>query len=237
MTTFLLKTRLCSRCLYIRKEMAAYSTKGNPFADSSSAEFMAAAKSIESIPTSTGLPEIIVTGRANAGKSTLLNAVLGRRSLLSTSSKAGHTRSLNFYRVGAEPGKLLVVDAPGYGARGRAEWGKLFDHYIATREQLKRIYIFFNAKHGLNAFDKEMLEHLSAKLLTARGTQPFTLQAVVTKVDLLPNGQIGSVLKTISKDIFKAAPLCLPPIITSSEMSPPFGIDALRESMAEACGQ
>ena len=103
----------------------------------------------------------VATGRANVGKSTLLNAVLGRTDLLNTSKKPvrevfthtlcmtepvkkpsptltshlpqGRTQTLNFYRVGPDPGKLIVVDAPGYGARGRPEWGELFDQYVDNR--------------------------------------------------------------------------------------------------------
>ncbi|KAF9554950.1 P-loop containing nucleoside triphosphate hydrolase protein [Agrocybe pediades] len=201
-----------------------------------SAAFIAAAKSTSSIPKSNGLPEIVVTGRANAGKSTLLNAVLGRTSLLSTSKKAGHTRSLNFYRVGADPGKLLLVDTPGYGARGRAEWGALFDHYIQNRKELKRIYILFNAKHGLNETDKQMVAHLSDALVTEQGTQPFTLQAIITKADTVPIANLEQVIAGMKKDIWEAAPLCLPPIVTSAEMRPPFGVDLVRQNIAQACG-
>ncbi|PPR07817.1 hypothetical protein CVT24_002897 [Panaeolus cyanescens] len=181
------------------------------------------------------LEQVIITGRANAGKSSLFNAVLRRSNLLSTSSKAGHTKSLNFYRVGPEPGQLLLVDAPGYGARGRPEWGELFDHYISTREQLKRIYFIINAKHGLNNYDHQMLDHLSKSLLTDRGTQPFTLQAVITKVDLVPSSELQATLKKIRDDIWKSAPLCLTPLVTSSAMKPPFGIEAVRKNIREAC--
>ncbi|KJA25692.1 hypothetical protein HYPSUDRAFT_199418 [Hypholoma sublateritium FD-334 SS-4] len=191
---------------------------------------------MSSIPKSAGAPEIIVTGRANAGKSTLLNAVLKRTTLLSTSKKAGHTKALNFYAVGSDPIKLLLVDAPGYGARGRPQWGELFDHYIKTREQLKRVYILFNAKHGLNQFDVQMLEHLSENLMTAEGVQPFTLQSVITKVDTLPIGDTRAAIEKMRADIWKAAPLCLPPIITGAAMNPPFGLDALRANIANACG-
>ncbi|KAJ3525741.1 hypothetical protein NMY22_g10448 [Coprinellus aureogranulatus] len=167
----------------------------------------------------------LTTGRANAGKSTLFNAVLGRKDLLHTSSKAGRTRELNFYRVGKEPGKLVLVDAPGYGARGKREWGQLFDGYLETRKELKRVYILFNAKHGLNEFDRQMLQHLSTFLISESGTQPFTLQSVIAKVDLVPPDQMARALARMKKEIFDAAPLCLPPILTSCEMNPPFGVE------------
>ncbi|KDR67662.1 hypothetical protein GALMADRAFT_257913 [Galerina marginata CBS 339.88] len=230
--------RCCSRmrkpstCPYSTQTQAK-SLWGNPQA----ASFVAAAKTIGSIPASKGLPEVIVTGRANTGKSTLLNCVVGRKALLSTSKKAGHTKALNFYRVGSDPGKLLLVDTPGYGARGRPEWGDLFNHYVQTRQQLKRIYILINAKHlSLSPTDTEMLSHLSSALLTPRGTQPFTLQAVITKADLVPIAKLEGVLEGLRAEIWAAAPLCLPPIVTSAEMSPPFGVELVRKSVAEACG-
>ncbi|KAG6820204.1 hypothetical protein H0H93_004054 [Arthromyces matolae] len=229
------------------------------FGNSGSAEFIAAAGSVNSIPNLHGLPEVIVTGRANCGKSSLFNAVLGRRDLLHTSKKAGRTRELNFFRVGPAPGKLILVDAPGYGARGKAEWGVLFDKYLETRAQyvatdhlsmrhrltcnsqfrfyrLRRVYILFNAKHPLNAYDTQMLEHLSTKLIDSRGKQPFTLQAVITKADCIPSDKVSQTISQLRKEIFSAAPLCLPPIVTSTTMSPPFGIEDIRKNIADACG-
>lgn len=221
--------------------LAGYSTSAKAavekiFADSKSAEFVAGAGSATSIPDLHGLPEVIVAGRANAGKSSLFNSVLGRTSLLHTSKKPGHTQQLNFYRVGAEPGKLVLVDAPGYGARGRPQWGEMFDGYLRSRKELRRVYILFNAKHGLNGYDTQMLSHLSTFLVSPSGTQPFTLQAVITKIDTVPVGKVQGSLEKMRKDIFAFAPLCLPPIVTSSLMSPPFGIDLVRRNIAEACG-
>ncbi|KAL1696747.1 P-loop containing nucleoside triphosphate hydrolase protein [Schizophyllum commune] len=199
------------------------------------ARFVAAAGSISNIPKLEGRPEVIVTGRANSGKSSLFNAVVGRKDLLHTSSKPGRTKELNFYSVGADPGHLVLVDAPGYGARGRPEWGELFDHYISTRKQLRRIYILFNAKHDLNDYDLGMLANLSDKLINAEGRQPFTLQAIITKVDSIPSGKEGETIRKLRQDIFKAAPLCMPPLLTSVTMHPPFGVGTVRSNIIDAC--
>ncbi|KAJ7609016.1 P-loop containing nucleoside triphosphate hydrolase protein [Roridomyces roridus] len=203
---------------------------------STTAEFSAAAATLEQIPKLYNRPEVIVTGRANCGKSTLFNAVLGKKDLLRTSKKAGCTQTLNFFTVGAHPGSVVLVDAPGYGARGRPEWGSLFDSYLATRMQLKRVYILFNGKHLLNSADVQMLAHLSETLMTEDGVQPFTLQAVITKADCIPDKSLGQVIPQIRKQIWEAAPLCLPPIVTSAAMRPMFGIDTVRANIAEACG-
>ncbi|EIN03903.1 P-loop containing nucleoside triphosphate hydrolase protein [Punctularia strigosozonata HHB-11173 SS5] len=207
------------------------------FKVTNAAKFLAAAGTTYSIPKLHGLPEVIVAGRANVGKSTLLNAVLGRRDLVHTSSKPGRTQSLNFYRVGPTfgPGKLVVVDAPGYGARGRPEWGEIFDYYIDHREQLRRIYILLNAKHGLNEMDRMMLESLNAKTHANAGTR-FSLQAIVTKVDAIPLEDVKPTLAKIRQGIWEAAPLCLPAIVTTAAKHPYIGIDAVRKSIVEACG-
>lgn len=128
------------------------------------------------------------------------------------------------------------MDAPGYGARGKREWGQLFDDYLETRKQLKRVYIVFNAKHGLNEIDSHMLQHLSTFLIARDGTQPFTLQSVITKVDLVPGDQLAKTIAGMKKEIFAAAPLCLPPILTSCEMKPLFGVDKVQKNIAQACG-
>ncbi|KAL1748183.1 hypothetical protein HDZ31DRAFT_79880 [Schizophyllum fasciatum] len=197
------------------------------------AKFVAAAGSTQNIPKLEGKPEV---RRANSGKSSLFNAVVGRKDLLHTSSKPGRTKELNFYSVGPDPGHLVLVDAPGYGARGRPEWGELFDHYISTRTQLRRIYILFNAKHDLNEYDRGMLAHLSDRLINAEGRQPFTLQAIITKVDSIPSGKEGETIRRLRQDIFKAAPLCMPPLLTSVTMHPPFGVGTVRSNIIDACG-
>jgi len=130
------------------------------------------------------------------------------------------------------------VDAPGYGARGRPEWGLLFDHYLRTRNELKRIYVLFNAKHGLNEYDQQMLQDLDQQCQSSEG-QKFTVQAIITKLDLLTTVNDSTAtdqLKKIQKDIFDAAPTCLPPILTSTVKYPYLGIREVRQSIVEACG-
>ncbi|KAF9018280.1 P-loop containing nucleoside triphosphate hydrolase protein [Hymenopellis radicata] len=200
--------------------------------------FFAATSNAEGskLPQLNNLPEVIVTGRANSGKSSLFNAVLGRTDLLHTSSKPGRTRQLNFFRVGPKGGKLILVDAPGYGRRGRAEWGDLFEEYILTRPQLRRIYITFNGKHDLNQYDSQLLQHLSENIISSEGQQRYTMQAVITKADELTKLKgAQSMVESLRKQIWEAAPLCLPPIVTSAKMVPPFGIEELRTNIVEAC--
>ncbi|KZT07558.1 P-loop containing nucleoside triphosphate hydrolase protein [Laetiporus sulphureus 93-53] len=205
------------------------------FQNAGLAKCVAKATNSESIPASHGLPEIIVTGRANVGKSTLLNAVLGRRDLLPTSNKAGKTRSLDFYLVGAEPGKLIVVDAPGYGSRGRPEWGDLFRYYVSNRQELRRVYVLISAILGLNEADRAMLAMLDEQCQASGGTS-FTLQAIVTKADgILDKRDAKERVTSIRRGIFEAAPTCLPMILTSAGQRPFFGVDDVRANIADAC--
>ncbi len=81
-----------------------------------------------------------------------------------------------------------------------------------------------------------MLAHLSSILITPRGLQPWTLQSVLTKADTIPSDDVSTVIKKLRKDIHDAAPLCLPPIVTSTQMKPVFGIDEVRKNIIDACG-
>ncbi|KAG1793148.1 P-loop containing nucleoside triphosphate hydrolase protein [Suillus plorans] len=221
-----LQTGISGRCISSRANVI--------FRDAKSAEFLAAVGDKESLSLLGGLPEVVVTGRANVGKSSLLNSVIGRRDLLFTSKKAGRTQTLNFFRVGSPPGRLVVVDSPGYGARGRAEWGDLFNHYLETRKQLCRVFILISAAHGMTATDEAMLSSLNAQIQSHDGIC-WTLQAIITRADALgSNGRTQ--INQIEQDIFRVAPTCLPPIVTSCPSKGiPFGIDEVRKSISHAC--
>ena len=95
--------------------------------------------------------------------------------------------------------------------------------------------MLFNAKHGLNDFDRAMLADLGGRCMASGGTL-FTLQAVITKIDAIPLTDVKSRLQTMQKEIFEAAPACLPPVITAAAKHPRLGIEELRASIVEACG-
>ncbi|KAI0027038.1 P-loop containing nucleoside triphosphate hydrolase protein [Vararia minispora EC-137] len=199
---------------------------------SSHAKFLASAESPGSIPALKGLPEVIVIGRSNVGKSSLINAVLCKKQLAYSSKHAGRTKALNFYSVGFPPyGKFVLVDAPGYGRMSRQEWGALFDHYVETREQLRRVYTLINFGHGMLESDRLMLEMLNEKILS--GNVRWTLQAIITQLDRAPPSAFKNVAQ-LKEELLKVAPTCLPPIFTAA-VKPKMGIEGVRGSMLEAC--
>ncbi|KAI5121864.1 hypothetical protein M0805_001072 [Coniferiporia weirii] len=229
------------------------------FSIPNAAVFLAAASTPESIPKLSGSPELVwgalfiistaisyslsPGGRANVGKSTLLNAVLGRAKLVHTSKKAGRTRALNFFRVGRDPGNLVLVDAPGYGMRGRAEWGAIWDHYIGTRKQLRQICILINARHGVTVYDHAMLTNLVARLaeLSEANDRPRApvLQPVLTKLDLVEGTSDERMKKVrqIMDDLAEVAPLAAPPVLCAMSPNHSIGVEAMRRAMAEACSE
>ncbi len=96
-----------------------------------------------------GRPEIAFAGKSNVGKSTLINAMLGRRALARTSSQPGKTRTINFYDVN---GVMYAVDLPGYGYAKApkteiARWSKMIEEYLQKREELKAIILLIDIRH------------------------------------------------------------------------------------------
>jgi GTP-binding protein len=124
----------------------------------SQAAFLRAAGRPEDLPQPT-LPEIAFAGRSNVGKSSAINAILGRRALARTSKTPGRTQTINFYSLGEE---ALLVDFPGYGyARVpqalRAQWGELVEAYLRSREVLAGVVVLMDARHPLTPLDEQLL--------------------------------------------------------------------------------
>lgn len=124
----------------------------------SQAEFMRAAGRAADLPPP-GAPEIAFAGRSNVGKSSALNALVGRKALARTSKTPGRTQTINFYALG-EAG--LLVDLPGYGyARVpqalRARWGELVGAYVRSRASLVGVVVLVDARHPLTPLDRQLL--------------------------------------------------------------------------------
>ena len=122
-------------------------------------------------------PEVLIVGRSNVGKSSLINALTQRKKLAFTSSKPGHTRLLNYYDI---DGKFYLVDAPGYGyAKGGIDLDKLFaemmDSYFTNNLDLKLVLILLDARRELNNDDIEIIDYVKENEI------PFAV--VITKCD------------------------------------------------------
>jgi GTP-binding protein len=138
--------------------------------------FFFGAQKLEQVPPPAG-PEIAFAGRSNVGKSSLLNALTGRKALARASAEPGRTRQLNFFDLG---GRLTLVDMPGYGyARAgkeiKADWqGMMFD-YLRGRPTLRRVLLLLDARIELKASDSAVMDLLDRAAVT--------YQLVLTKVD------------------------------------------------------
>jgi GTP-binding protein len=146
-------------------------------------EFVAGAASIDSL-IAISLPEVAFAGRSNVGKSSLVNALTGRKALARTSSSPGHTRQINFFDLG---NRLFLVDLPGYGfaqvSRSMKEtWQDLASAYLRGRPTLKRVCLLIDARHGVKEADRETMKNLDAAAVS--------YQLVLTKTDQLKSADI-----------------------------------------------
>ncbi|MDR3321424.1 MAG: ribosome biogenesis GTP-binding protein YihA/YsxC [Synergistaceae bacterium] len=151
-------------------------------------------------------PEVVFVGRSNVGKSTLINALLGRK-IAKVSSKPGKTRSLNFYSVEAKSA-FFLVDLPGYGyaARGRDEregWWRLVNEYFGMERDIAFVVHLVDFRHGPLANDDELTAWLDA--------MDMPRQVVFTKGDKVPRGRRQSTYRTHVSGLASI----LPPLVTS----------------------
>ncbi|MDF1565071.1 MAG: ribosome biogenesis GTP-binding protein YihA/YsxC [Deltaproteobacteria bacterium] len=186
------------------------------------ARFLLAATDSKSWPKEP-LPEIAFAGRSNVGKSSLINALLGRKALAKTSSKPGKTRALGFIEIQAGSSRLRFCDLPGYGfakvsKSERAAWGKMIERYVTERDDLRLVVCLVDARHPPSALDRQMIEWL-----TALGRP---MQVVATKLDKLPRNKQATAVKKLKQE------LGLPVVGVSSEKGT--GKDELWRVLAEA---
>ena len=182
-----------------------------------------------------GPPEIAFAGRSNVGKSSLINALLGRKGLARTSNTPGRTQELNYFVPDGHAGSaddlppMALVDMPGYGyAKAPKEtvekWTRLVFDYLRGRVTLKRVYVLIDARHGLKANDEEVLDLLDKAAVS--------YQVVLTKTDKIkPPAVKRLVAETLDK--IRRRPAAFPEVVaTSSETGG--GLDELREAIALA---
>lgn len=188
-------------------------------------EFMLGVVSMEALPP-TNIPEFAFAGRSNVGKSSLINALTGRKALARTSNTPGRTRELNFFDLG---GVLRIVDLPGYGyaraSRTAVEaWTGLTRDYLRGRPNLRRVFILIDSRHGLKPVDHETMGLLDEAAVT--------YQIVLTKTDKIKPTEAEETSTSIIKAIAKH-PAAFPEVaLTSSEKR--IGLEELRQAMTEA---
>src|ERR1043166_2111896 len=171
-------------------------------------EFAAAAGTIERLPPAQGL-EIAFAGRSNVGKSSLINALTGRKALARTSHTPGRTQELIFF---AGPPDLRLVDMPGYGyaqapkAKVKA-WTALIHAYLAGRANLARVYVLIDARHGLKDADEAVLKTLDEAAVS--------YQIVFTKADQVKGAELEARIAETAAALARR-PAAYPEIIATS---------------------
>ncbi|MGH7113251.1 MAG: ribosome biogenesis GTP-binding protein YihA/YsxC [Stellaceae bacterium] len=169
------------------------------------------------------LPEIAFAGRSNVGKSSLVNALTGRRVLARISNTPGRTRQINFFDLGAE---LMLVDLPGYGYAEASKvaikrWTGLVRRYLQSRATLRRVCLLIDARHGIKQIDRPLLD-----MLDRAGV---SYQIVLTKTDKLGPIMLAEMAERVAGAIASRTAAHPELHLTSAEERR--GIEALRATL------
>lgn len=139
--------------------------------------------------------EIAFAGKSNVGKSSLINALMNRKSLARTSSQPGKTQTINFYNVNNE---IYFVDLPGYGYAKvseeiKAKWGKMIERYLKKSKQLKAVFLLIDIRHDPSANDRQMYDWI-----LNNGFQPII---IATKADKINRSQLNKHIKMVKEGL------------------------------------
>jgi GTP-binding protein len=184
---------------------------------------------VKGVVAMSGLPpadrmEVCFAGRSNVGKSSLINALTGRKNLARASNTPGRTQEINFFTAAESH---YLVDLPGYGYANAPiavveKWQALLKQYLSGRQSLRRAFVLIDHRHGIKKVDEEILKLLD--------TSAVTFQCVITKADKVKEKERDTVLAQV-RDALSKHPAAYPEIIvTSSEKG--WGIDTLRSTIA-----
>lgn len=192
-------------------------------------DFLLSAPQLKFLPDP-DVPEIAFCGRSNVGKSSLLNALTGRRAIARTSVTPGRTQELNFFEVG-EPTQFRLVDMPGYGfAKAPVavveKWRKLVRTYLRGRQVLARNLVLVDSRHGLKDVDREMMTMLDEAAVGYR--------VVLTKADKIKASDLAKVVAATEAEAKKHVAAYPHVQVTSSEKG--MGIDELRAAVLSDAG-
>ena len=142
-----------------------------------------------------GQIEVAFAGKSNVGKSSMINALLNRKSLARTSAQPGKTQTINFYNVNDA---MYLVDLPGYGyaktsASEKEKWGKMIENYLHTSKKLQAVFLLIDIRHDPSANDKMMYDWMVY--------QGFTPIIIATKLDKIKRSQIQKNVKAIREGL------------------------------------
>ena len=184
---------------------------------------------VKGVVAMSGLPpadrvEVCFAGRSNVGKSSLINALTGRKGLARASNTPGRTQEVNYFAAGDA---LYLVDLPGYGFANAPlpvveKWQRLMKQYLSGRQTLRRAFVLVDARHGVKAVDQEILSLLD--------NAAVTFQIVLTKADKVKEKDRAKVLDQVREALSKHAAAFPELIVTSSEKG--WGIPTLRTIIA-----
>ncbi|MGM0584369.1 MAG: ribosome biogenesis GTP-binding protein YihA/YsxC [Pseudomonadota bacterium] len=186
-------------------------------------DFLLSAPAIKDLPPADRV-EVCFAGRSNVGKSSLINALTGRKGLARASNTPGRTQALNFFAVGD---RLHLVDLPGYGfAKAPVKvveaWQRVLRDYLSGRPTLRRVFLLIDSRHGPKAVDREIMELLD------RAAVPF--QAVLTKADKPKAAALAKACEALAEELGRH-PAAFPEILTTSADKGQ-GLERLRAAVA-----
>jgi len=188
-----------------------------------SCSFVAGAARFDQLPAIGG-PEVAFAGRSNVGKSSLINALTGRRTLARTSNTPGRTQQINFFDLG---GRVTLVDLPGYGyakaSKAKvADWTRLIRDYLRGRPTLARVMLLIDARHGFKPVDLDIMATLDEAAVV--------YEIVATKADKTKASDLQQVRQDIEKELLRHAAAYPAHIVTSAAKGD--GIERLRATIA-----